>query len=315
MLWAITCYFNPAGYQSRAANYRTFRKHLAVPLLTVELSFTGSFELEPDAADVLVQLSGGDVLWQKERLLNLALRRLPDDCDIVAWVDCDVLFSDAYWPQQAREALNSFALIQLFSERLHLARNARRGPSGWGPIESRRQAIGHALAGDGLKPEELSVGGSFRHGPLSTGLAWAARRTLLDKCGFYDARIVGGGDAAMVWAALGRPDHSVIAQSMSGRAAEHYRAWAEPFFAEVGGRVGYLPGPLFHLWHGSYAERRHKERQQDITALGFDPFTDLALDDSACWRWNSDKPELHRYVRNYFTARNEDGCLSPESIG
>jgi hypothetical protein len=314
MLWAITCYFNPSGYKSRPANYRSFRKHLTVPLLAVELSFNGSFELESGAADILVQLTGGDVLWQKERLLNLALRHLPNDCDIIAWVDCDILFSNAHWQQQAREALNTFALIQLFSERWHLARDARLDSSGWSPIESRRQAIGHALAGDGLKPEELAVGGSFLHGPLSTGLAWAARRPLLDSHGFYDVRIVGGGDAAMIWAALGRPDHSVISQSMTGRAVEHYLAWAEPFFTDVGGRVGYLPGHLFHLWHGSYEERRHKERQRDLTALGFNPFTDIALDGSGCWRWNSDKPDLHKYVRNYFTARNEDGRVRHDGI-
>jgi len=47
MLWAITSYFNPMGYKSRPANYRTFRKYLTAPLLAVELSFTGTFELQP----------------------------------------------------------------------------------------------------------------------------------------------------------------------------------------------------------------------------------------------------------------------------
>ena len=315
MLWAITSYFNPAGYKSRLANYRRFRKHLAAPLLAVELSFTGSFELEPGDADILVQLTGGDVLWQKERLLNVALHHMPNDCDIIAWVDCDVLFSNDQWPQQARDALNTFALIQLFSERWHLARDARLDSSGWSPIESRRQAIGHAIASGWLKPAELAVGGgSFRRGPLSTGLAWAARRTLLDRHGLYDARIVGGGDAAMIWAALGRPDHSVIAQAMTGHAVEHYLAWAEPFFTDVGGRVGHLEGPVFHLWHGSYEDRRHKQRQRNLAALGFNPFTDIALEGSGCWRWNSEKPDLHEYVRNYFAARNEDGRVRRERL-
>ena len=35
MLWAITSYFNPAPFKNRLANYRTFRKHLAAPLLAV----------------------------------------------------------------------------------------------------------------------------------------------------------------------------------------------------------------------------------------------------------------------------------------
>jgi hypothetical protein len=55
MLWAITSYFNPAGYRTRLENYRRFRAHLTVPLVTVEASFDGRFELGPADADILVQ--------------------------------------------------------------------------------------------------------------------------------------------------------------------------------------------------------------------------------------------------------------------
>ena len=48
--WAITTYFNPAGYERRRLNYGLFRKHLKPPLLTVELAFDGDFELGPGDA-------------------------------------------------------------------------------------------------------------------------------------------------------------------------------------------------------------------------------------------------------------------------
>src|ERR1700674_1680365 len=193
MLWAITSYFNPMGYKSRPANYRTFRKYLTAPLLAVELSFTGTFELQPGDADILVQLTGGDVLWQKELLLNLALRHLPRDCDTVAWVDCDVVFSNDQWPRQARDALKPFSLVQLFSERCNLARDARPDSSGWGPIETRREAIGYAIATGGLKPDDVRVAGApISLGAPTPGLAWVARRTLLDRHGLYDGCIIGG---------------------------------------------------------------------------------------------------------------------------
>src|SRR5262249_12525798 len=116
-LWAITCYFNPIGYQRRLENYHTFRQHLAVPLVTVELAFNGAFQLQRGDADILVQLRGGDVLWQKERLLNLALKLLPDNCDKVAWLDCDVVFESDDWAARASHALDDFALLHLFHER------------------------------------------------------------------------------------------------------------------------------------------------------------------------------------------------------
>jgi len=73
-LWAITCYFNPAGYRRKLANYRLFRQHLVIPLVAVEMGYGHDFELTNDDPDIMVQLRGGDVLWQKERLLNLALQ-------------------------------------------------------------------------------------------------------------------------------------------------------------------------------------------------------------------------------------------------
>jgi hypothetical protein len=76
-VWAIASYYNPVGYRRRLANYRLFRANLGIPLVTVELSFDGRFELAEDDADILIQLTGGAVLWQKERLLNLAAKAVP----------------------------------------------------------------------------------------------------------------------------------------------------------------------------------------------------------------------------------------------
>ncbi len=293
MLWAITSYFNPVGYKSRLANYRTFRKFLTAPLVAVELSFTGSFELQPGDADILVQLVGGDVLWQKERLLNVALHHLPPECDAVAWVDCDVVFAVDDWHERARAALEHFPLVQLFSERCNLARSANIGSAASDVIESVSQSLGFKIAPGRAQPDDLRVaGGTWTRG-ASAGIAWAGRRALLDRCGLYDAGIVGGGDRAVVCAAMGKFDYGVHAAQMNGRQEEYYRAWAELFFADVQAQVGYLDGRVFHLWHGEWQDRKTVLRHECLKSFHFDPFTDIALGASGCWRWNSDKPGLH----------------------
>ena len=91
-LWAITCYFNPMRYRRRLANFRIFRECLQVPLVVVELTFGSEFELQAQDAEILIQLRCGAILWQKERLLNLALKALPNGCNKVAWLDCDIMF-------------------------------------------------------------------------------------------------------------------------------------------------------------------------------------------------------------------------------
>jgi hypothetical protein len=307
MLWAITSYFNPSGYKSRSTTYRTFKEHLRVPLIAVELSYDGRFELHSDDADRVVRLIGRDVLWQKERLLNLALRALPPECDAVAWLDADVIFESDDWAARARAALQRFSIVQLFSERCELAQGATRNGSGWTPVGLIAPSAGYTIATGKLKDDDLRVSGAWVTGRPTTGLAWAGRRSLLDRHGLYDAHILGAGDRAIVCAAIGRFDDWIEAAAANSRQEEHYRAWGEPFFAEVAGRIGCVEGRIFHLWHGDVKDRRYAKRHQELISFEFDPFNDLAIDENGAWRWNSYKPEMHRYVSEYFAARKEDG--------
>ena len=99
--WLITTYFNPLGWRSRRENYDIFRRHLDARLLTVSWSPDGDHELEVSDPDLLIRVDGGDLMWQKERLINIGLSHLPDDCNLVGWVDCDILSQDPLWQQQA----------------------------------------------------------------------------------------------------------------------------------------------------------------------------------------------------------------------
>src|SRR5215211_5841400 len=115
MIWAITSYFNPVRYRRRLENYRTFRSNLRIPLVAVELSFDGQFELTKDDADILVQLSGGALLWQKERLLNVGLQSVPAGVENVALIDCDVVFEREDWAEDAEAKLREQCnIIHLF---------------------------------------------------------------------------------------------------------------------------------------------------------------------------------------------------------
>ena len=114
-IWALTTYYNPVRYRRRLSNYRAFRHALGVPLLTVELGYGNAFELGSADADILVQISGGAVLWQKERLLNVALDKLPRGVGVVAWLDCDIIFQREDWVSAALATLERFPVVQLFN--------------------------------------------------------------------------------------------------------------------------------------------------------------------------------------------------------
>ena len=305
-LWAMTCYFNPVGYERRLQNYLTFRRHLTVPLVTVELAYHDDFDLQPDAADILIRLRGTDVLWQKERLLNLALAKLPEHCDRVAWLDCDVVFEHDDWAERASRALERVPLLQPF-QRVY-------EPSAHGPGQPTRlprdAQLGYSLAyllSQGLVTPEILQGNMRIRHRSNSGLAWVARRELLDRDGFYDACVMGSGNRAMLCGALGTPANAISYLAMTADWAEHYDAWANRHFDTVRGAIGCTEGAIIHLWHGDLKHRRYQERHHEFSAYDYNPATDIAVDKSGCWRWSSQKPEMHAYVADYFRSRREDG--------
>ena len=299
--WAVTSFWNPVHYKRKYPNYRLFREHLAVPLIAIELAFDDNFELRKEDADILIRLRGGDVMWQKERLLNLALQALPSSCRYVTWVDCDVIFEAADWPEVTAQLLEHSPIAQLFSR-------VYRMPPDWRP-------------GEQIPPDaELLYGSPFMIGsgmPVATcmgtpasqiscghGYVWAATRKLLEDHRLYDACVIGGTDSAIVRAAYGRFDDALRLQPLH---RDHYLAWAQPFHEVVNSNVGFVDGNIFHLWHDKTEHRRYRARNEEFRRFQFDPFTDIAADRNAAWRWNSDRPEMHDYLRDYFVARREDG--------
>jgi hypothetical protein len=306
-IWAITSYFNPVGYRSRLTNYRIFRERLGVPLLAVELCYGPDFELGERDADRLVQVRGSDVLWQKERLLNLALQSLPKECDTVAWLDCDVVLTRPDWPREAMQLLEDVPLVQLFHERYNLPPATLPEQMATPAVPAARHAVAYQLAHGRVAPEVLGEPGCATRWGVALGLAWAARRSLLEAHGLYDAGVLGGGDRALACAAFAQFDGLRESWCANERQSAHFLDWARPFHEAVRGAVGCVEGAVFHLWHGQREDRHYVERYARFRAFDFDPCRDIAIDPSGCWRWSSRKPDMHRYVSGYFRARREDG--------
>src|SRR4051794_6763994 len=98
-LCIITCYFNPEKYKSKKKNFAQFIAPITKAGLNhiiVECAFNNSsFEI-PESPNV-IRVNSNAVLWQKERLLNIALKAVPMKCSKIVWIDCDIQFSNARW--------------------------------------------------------------------------------------------------------------------------------------------------------------------------------------------------------------------------
>ncbi|MDA7527663.1 glycosyltransferase [bacterium] len=274
----ICCHYNPCNYRNLRNNYWKFRESLNADLTTVELSFNGQFEI-PDA----VQISGNDfnVMWQKERLLNIAIES--SNADYIAWVDADLIFQNPNWINETLQKLEHHPVVQLFESVTDL------------------DATGHVV--------RTSVGDAYGHsiglkGWKRPGGAWAARCEVLQH-GLADAHILGSGDAMLLSAWRGRWRHPLMRRLNKGW-KEHHLRYAAKVYPLVTNNISHVSGDCLHLHHGSKENRNYVGRTTYLTDHDFDPNVDICIDEHGLWKWNSDKPEMHQQVKDYFSERRED---------
>jgi hypothetical protein len=300
-MWGVTTYFNPAGYSSKLQNLELFAagvRRQGLKLFVVELAFpSNSFRVPDSLADGILRLNADSVLWQKERLLNIAFERLPPECDKVLWLDGDLVFENDDWVNQTSRLLDSHKVVQPFAYAVWLP------PREQWTREPRLKDL-HRMPAAAAQPGLI-----YRPDLAHPGFAWAARRDILTSYGVYDKLILGGGDFLIMLAMYS--DASLVANPavspcLSDRLAADVTRWADQFHNIVRGDVAHTPGTVFHLWHGTLADRRYLERYEILRAFDFDPQTDIKLDGNGCWQWSSDKPELHRRVKEYFSIRRAD---------
>lgn len=301
-LTVITTYFNPCRYVSRRRNYDLFMEGMrkdGVTCLTVECAFGDEpFEL-PDSLDV-IKVRSKTLLWQKERLLNLAASWLPASCKYVAWLDCDILFDNPNWGTDLVKVLETHQVAQVWESCLRLEQ---------GNVVGAKPDLSYSFAKVmGMIPETLNAERYDLHG--HTGYGWAMRREIFDEVGLYESAISGSSDHFMSHAIYGDYNHCIQnALKYDQRQIDHLKEWGAKFYAMVQGSLGVVPGQIRHLWHGDAINRRYFLRMHEITDLGYDPYTDLHVEPGRPLEWTPglDKPGLKEYFENYFKSRREDG--------
>lgn len=308
MLVVITCFFNPNRSEERIGCYNVFHnnlKRVGIPVYTLELVFGDQpFQLTEDDATCLKQLRCTDLMFQKERALNLLLNDLPDDYDEVIWMDCDLFFFEDSWPSRVSEALRDYQVIQPYTYSVALPRAEFYNPDEFQTIFYNCYGSGRIKRSYAYYHNHRHQFSNFHHGHV--GYVWAARRDFLERHKFYDPIISGAGDLFMLMAFSGNfgwLDYPLEIRNYPAKATLHFLDWGFPVYEETKGRIGYTSDLVLHVWHGEIEKRNYLEASRYLQTYQFDPEADLAVADNGVWRWNSPKYELHEGIRKMFTTQ------------
>jgi hypothetical protein len=306
MLYAITSYFNPCHYANRLKNYHLFREHLNVPLIAIELGFNGHFDLDAYDAEIMVRIEDGDVMFQKERLLNILIESyIPDDCTEIAWLDCDIVFTRDDWAEATSEALKHSDFVQPFE----FAYQANQTDRELNNLDASKVELNFSFANRAQRADfdprkMMPYLRAQNYG--RTGLAWAARRDCLEGIGLFDQCIIGSGDCALPSLMKGM-EASFQSHLSSGPMFDRaFEGWSHQIRQRSGMTVDCISGTLVQLWHGDYTNRQYDGRHHFLSEQPTDAVADLVLGDEGAWRWATPNSEIAQYVSDYFWSRQED---------
>lgn len=301
-LAVITSWFDTHHSHRWLDNFRRFMEGMrghGIEVYCVEGILTGERPILP-SGDHVMHYELEDILWHKERLLNLGLAALPADVDAVGWFDADLLFHCDHFQETILATLERSPVVQPWQITEWLDADGLFVP--WG---GKRRWIESMAAVNWNRPPSRKITSPRGAHP---GLAWAARRETIDALGgLFDQHPIGGGDAMMAISFWGGWDVQYLEQYNEPMRRACFE-WGQRAHRVVQGNVGFVDAAVSHLWHGSQESRRYRSRNSDLCRLGIDPAKHLELAPNDTWKWSASTPHaIIEYVTEYFSGRSEDG--------
>jgi len=236
-------------------------------------------------------------LWLKENLINVAIGQLPADWKYVAWIDADLTFLNANWITDTIKALGKADVVQMWQTAVNF------GPNCEAIKIDKSFAYMFKASGTPWVPND-------KYGFWHPGYAWACTKqawTQMD--GLIDWAILGSGDRHMAMAWAGR-----ALQSAPGNIHPNYKALLEEYQKMCQGlRISWVPGTILHHWHGSFENRRYRERWEILIKNNFDPFKDIRMTEHGHVALTRSGLRLVTQLDEYFLGRKEDDVVCPRA--
>jgi hypothetical protein len=309
--WVVCCLFNFTGSKFRLYNYNAFRRQLKkhkVKILTVEFSPKEEYELNYNDADILIQLSDGDLMWQKERLLNIGIDRLPTDTDNVIIIDTDVIFGQRDIIQRIEKKLKKYQVVQCFEYKRDLNPLLDLTKFDFFNVDQSLSQNFYDNSAYKQDSEKASIIRNFQRCGQFNGIfgyAWAFNYKIIKKIKLFEDNIVGGGDRTMAAAFL-RQDLLYHFPGTNKQPFEDYCKLVKKNIKRK--EVGYLKDTtIYVLYHGEIKKRYYNERHNILKMYEFDAAKDLIKQKKLPLKFNDSVDEaMKESIKYYFVNRREN---------
>ena len=299
----ISCFFNPQNspYRLKAFNiwYDTI-KHLNHRIIECVI---GDGQPQLPENENIKRVYTNDLLWHKETLLNNIIRELPKKYKYVFWVDADLIFTNPNWLYYGSIFLKKCNILQPFEWCIHMEKDELipspevlktksqvfRLRKNKGDIRVWRSFCANYETTNFSNHKDYDI-----HGHV--GFAYGAKRELLDKVPFYEKCHIGGCDHIMAHAAAGQIPSSCIEKTFMANIDE-INEWSREFYGVMKGKIGYVSGDVYHIWHGDLKNRQYHKRIIEFTEKSKEI---NEKDKNGLYKSN---PDCNTYINNYFKHR------------
>lgn len=289
VLYVVLPYFNYCGFKRRQELFIKFVHEVSrVKGIRVVVSeLVGSAPLPKLPVWKHVKNRSDSPVWMKEKLVNVAIKMLPEDWKYVAWIDADITFLNPNWVQDTIEALQTNDIVQLFRTAVNLGPNneAIKIDKGFGYM--------HADSGTPYIKTD-------KYGHWHPGYAWACTRSAFRGMGssLLDWAILGSGDRHMAMAWIGR-----VLDSCPGTVHMSYKVMLMEYQYKCQNfKISYVPGTILHHWHGRFEDRKYKERWDVLVRHAFNPIEDVTMS----LKLTPTGKRMEKDLKDYFEGRRED---------
>ena len=306
-LAVITCHFNWSGYKRPVSNLNRFIRYMEskqIPVYGVELSLNGNFATKGNENWLQIKCKESNILFQKECLLNLAEKMVPEKYTKIAWFDHDVFLDNETWYDELSFALDHKQIVQTFENCYWTTETgtvAKELPAMCKFPPTEDSWTGHPGFGIAAKREmwHPEIGGLYPYCPLGHG----------DTTFLYSIFEVPISIHTQIGVGLNNcPDfapyhkwYNNIIDFSAGKPIGSGQGKGAPKL------ISYIQGNCIHEWHGDIFNRSYVDRAFLMT--WYNPSKNIFINEQGILELKNVPSTWTRMIQKYFMERREDGTL------